>query len=175
MEITYPRPEVTRSKPAIRRVVQVVVLGLVLLLLASILVPVSAGGGGSPKTACLSNLKQLSMAASMYAQDFDRLPRFGTWIEDLNPYDKSTQILTCPVLKEQGKRFGYGLNGLLPQQGTDFEDWNDTPLFLETSWLAPNALVYSPISTTRHGGGGSAFFAMVTRSGGTRLTSKDCA
>ena len=45
---------------------------------------------------CRSNMKQLSLAAMMYAQDWDmHLPQ-GNWTEELLPYTQNPMIYRCP-------------------------------------------------------------------------------
>ncbi len=49
-------------------------------------------------TACLSNVKQIALAALMYASDHDgHLPNAWTWTEDLLPYVGSSNVLQCPL------------------------------------------------------------------------------
>ncbi|MGM0491371.1 MAG: hypothetical protein ACQER1_00385 [Armatimonadota bacterium] len=64
-------------------------------------------------SACLSNMKQLCLAALMYAQDWgEHLVQpgrvRGEWPEELYPYLKSRAIFTCPSRPEQP--VGYAFN-----------------------------------------------------------------
>ncbi len=59
---------------------------------------------------CLSNLKQLSLAALMFAQDHDdSLPEARTWCDDLEAYTRAERIWSCPAT-ETG---GYAINPLV--------------------------------------------------------------
>ena len=85
----------------------------IIAILASILFPVFARAREKARqTSCLSNQKQLAMACSMYAQDYDEeivnedydysangttneAGVDGTWRSALLPYVKNTQIFIC--------------------------------------------------------------------------------
>lgn len=84
-----------------------VVIGIIAVL-AAILFPVfGAVRRAAHKTGCISNLRQLVQAQKMYSDDNDRtlVPARSwagsnsslgnTWCVILQPYMKSTQILTC--------------------------------------------------------------------------------
>ncbi len=52
------------------------------------------------QAACLSNLKQLALAALMYAQDHgEKLPP-AAWVGELEPYHQNAAILRCPARPE---------------------------------------------------------------------------
>lgn len=56
------------------------------------------GGEGS----CISNVKQLGLAFSMYVQDYDEhYPLPQSWNEGIYPYTKNTAILRCPFAPEE--------------------------------------------------------------------------
>ncbi len=96
--------------------IELLVVIAIIAILAAILFPVFARAREKARqTSCLSNLKQIGLAAQMYAQDYDeRLSRSATvcWgnpiLEKvpfyvlLNPYTKNWKIWTCPS--------GYGPN-----------------------------------------------------------------
>ena len=59
--------------------------------------------------ACLSNLKQLTLAALMFAQDHDQtLPSAEKWTDEIMPYIKNEALLRCPAAPEL--ECGYALN-----------------------------------------------------------------
>jgi prepilin-type N-terminal cleavage/methylation domain-containing protein/prepilin-type processing-associated H-X9-DG protein len=110
--------------------IELLVVIAIIAILASILFPVFARAReNARRSSCMNNLKQLSLAALQYAQDYDeRFMRvyMGTgstdpnkvwWINapgqktTLDPYIKGTQIYACP---SQGPRRGtvpgYGLS-----------------------------------------------------------------
>jgi prepilin-type N-terminal cleavage/methylation domain-containing protein/prepilin-type processing-associated H-X9-DG protein len=80
-----------------------VVLGIVTLL-AAILFPVFNSVRTSARTAtCASNLRQISVAISLYVQDnTQRYPlirqQMGcSWVDTVYPYTKSTEVFKCPA------------------------------------------------------------------------------
>jgi prepilin-type processing-associated H-X9-DG protein len=77
------------------------------------LLPVFTQERGSHATPCLSNLKQLSLCAAMYAQDYDeKLPSAAAWNEQTMPYTNSASIYRCPREKVQSVP-SYGMNRYL--------------------------------------------------------------
>ncbi len=90
--------------------IELLVVIAIIAILAAILFPVFAKAREKARqTSCLSNLKQLSLALQMYAQDYDetlcRYYRYmymnGTrylwwWGDVLQPYISNYQILECP-------------------------------------------------------------------------------
>jgi prepilin-type processing-associated H-X9-DG protein len=59
---------------------------------------------------CTSNMKQLCLAALMYAQDWDETLPNENWPKDLEPYIGNTTLFRCPAAPE---RIGYALNAAL--------------------------------------------------------------
>ncbi len=97
--------------------IELLVVIAIIAILAAILFPVFAQAREKARqAACLSNIKQFSLALAMYTQDYDEVvpalfygptartayipglpPRvFYTWTEFLQPYMKSQQVLRCP-------------------------------------------------------------------------------
>ena len=61
------------------------------------------------QASCLSNLKQLALAALMYAQDHDEVfPRADNWCDAISPYMKNDEIFKCPSDPEHD--YGYAFN-----------------------------------------------------------------
>ncbi len=114
--------------------IELLVVIAITAILAAILFPVfSRARAQARQTACLSNVRQLSLAIQMYTQDYDemlipsahRLPGGGTppgtliWPAYLAPYVKNTDVFTCPDAKsashyaqvwEERGRLSIGLN-----------------------------------------------------------------
>lgn len=86
--------------------IELLVVIAIIAILAAILFPVFARARENARRgSCLSNEKQLALAAMQYTQDYDeRLFGFYTgpassqvtWMNRLQPYMKSTQIFVCP-------------------------------------------------------------------------------
>jgi len=79
------------------------------LFLAAVLFPVFVRAREAAKTAtCLSNVKQLSLAVIMYAQDHDdKLPPADTWCDSLRPYVKDARIFVCPNARQLKSGYAY--------------------------------------------------------------------
>lgn len=98
--------------------IELLVVIAIIAILASILFPVfSRAREKARQTACLSNIKQLGLGATMYASDYD--DQMPTNVHDINgsgsqdsgdmtwrtmvlPYVKNTQIFLCPTDKNPG-------------------------------------------------------------------------
>ena len=113
----------------------------IIAILAAILFPVFARAREKARqTACLNNVKQITLAILMYAQDYDEtlpwaynvpdpLPRSGL-IRLINPYVQSSQVHDCPSsnLKSNlndylgNRSYGYHVNlftsGVTPARRT---------------------------------------------------------
>jgi prepilin-type N-terminal cleavage/methylation domain-containing protein len=78
-----------------------VVVG-VLALLAAFLLPVfSSAQKKGRETVCLSHLRQLGQAMSLYRQDYGSYPRFyGDLTKALTPYIKDRRLFFCPASQE---------------------------------------------------------------------------
>ncbi len=92
--------------------IELLVVIAIIAILAAILFPVFAQAREKARqTACLSNLKQLGTALTMYTQDYDETlvqqyyspaPSVsygeiaGSWDQVLIPYVKNENVLTCP-------------------------------------------------------------------------------
>ena len=97
--------------PVMRRgftLIELLVVIAIIAILASILFPVFARAREKARqTSCLSNLKQLSLAALMYTQDYDEMmfpswegpaayPGSYQWPQLLYPYTRNWQLFICP-------------------------------------------------------------------------------
>ena len=97
-----------RSKARGFTLIELLVVIAIIAILAAILFPVFARAREKARqTSCLANVKQITLGALMYVQDYDeRCPMHVTatnasptwvyWPEVLQPYLKNAQILVCP-------------------------------------------------------------------------------
>ena len=115
--------------------IELLVVIAIIAILAAILFPVFARAREKARqSSCLSNLKQIGLAAVMYAQDYDERFVFGftyyydsggtewlAWFPNLlEPYIKNQQIFVCPSHKQSYSfeqpwgtmYYSYGYNGL---------------------------------------------------------------
>lgn len=85
--------------------IELLVVIAIIAILAAILFPVFARAREKARMmACLSNVKQLALGVMQYAQDYDeRIPvagyavqNRGSWMYQIYPYVKSTQVYNCP-------------------------------------------------------------------------------
>jgi prepilin-type processing-associated H-X9-DG protein len=111
-------------------------------------------GEAERKATCLSNLKQLALAALMFAQDHNEtLPNANTWADDLQPYCSSSDLLRCP---SDTHEFSYAMNSQLSGKKLgDIADPTKTVIFFESSAGVNNASdpMTSVCKPPRHGNG----------------------
>lgn len=117
-------------------------LGLVVVCVAW---PPFTGRHGSPKTSCLSSLKQLGTAMRIYAAANDeRLAGAPEWNETLFPYLKTDAHFHCPtVLADEGpKSFGYAMSADVSHAKLarfTAAELATHPLFFDSKDLSPSA------------------------------------
>ena len=102
--------------------IELLVVIAIIAILAAILFPVfSRAREKARATACMSNMKQVALAAQMYTQDYDECFPMSiytngtavyTFYHALMPYMKNNQILVCP--SDQNRITVAGLQGILP-------------------------------------------------------------
>ena len=85
--------------------IEMLVVVVIIAILAAILFPVFSQAREAARPAnCTSNLRQMSLALSMYVQDYEAYPmasyRIGTeeyrWHAVIQPYVKNTLLFVCP-------------------------------------------------------------------------------
>jgi prepilin-type N-terminal cleavage/methylation domain-containing protein/prepilin-type processing-associated H-X9-DG protein len=92
------------SKKKAFTLIELLVVIAIISILAAILFPVFARAReNARKAVCMSNLKQIGLAAMMYVQDYDETypmaynyPNGGFWFQLFAPYIKNTQVFVCP-------------------------------------------------------------------------------
>jgi prepilin-type N-terminal cleavage/methylation domain-containing protein/prepilin-type processing-associated H-X9-DG protein len=93
--------------------IELLVVIAIIAILAAILFPVFARAReNARKASCMSNLKQIGLAVTMYVQDYDETypianmypaPQPATdWYNVLDPYAKSKQVFICPDVGRSG-------------------------------------------------------------------------
>lgn len=126
---------------------------------ASIILPILASSNhASPRTWCISNLKQLGTSTQIYVADFDdRFPP-RKWVDELFPYFKNRTLLTCVGIASLEKKWGYAMHSeIMGKKATTWKEPNKVVVFFETDALAPDIVAnLAARSLTRHGTGANA-------------------
>ena len=111
--------------------------------------------------ACLSNLRQLALAALMFAQDHGQtLPSAEAWTDEVMPYLKNEAILICPSAPEL--ECGYALNRDVAGKALgDLANPAEQVLFFESNLGKRNATddLRQAAAPGRHNGGNHYAFA----------------
>ena len=108
--------------------IELLVVIAIIAILAAILFPVFARARENARKAnCLSNLKQIGMGITMYAQDYDEILPYNYsyhspttqvyltwWADDIQPYVKNYKFLQCPSSGPHGA-YTYKREGLPAQ------------------------------------------------------------
>lgn len=112
-------------------------------------------------SSCLSNLKQLGLAAMMYAQDHDEtLPDADEWMDQIEPYHKNEELLKCPAAPDL--EYGYAMNANLSGlKLAEVKSPADTVLLFDSTLGTRNAKCtgVSIPDPARHQGGNNFVFA----------------
>ena len=108
--------------------IELLVVIAIIALLAAILFPVFAKAQAKAKeTQCMSNVRNLTLAMTMFAQDNqNKFPIItnpaavggnidfsGTWASQIASYAGNQKIFTCPIDTNGAGYVSYGFNGLL--------------------------------------------------------------
>jgi prepilin-type N-terminal cleavage/methylation domain-containing protein/prepilin-type processing-associated H-X9-DG protein len=125
--------------------IELLVVIAIIAILAAILFPVFAKAREAARqSSCLSNIKQMTTAWTMYAQDYDEstIP-YSTnggstgvafvWEAIAQPYIKNTQVFRCPSLQAV---HGYAYNFILGGNGRSMASFPipaQTPVFADAN------------------------------------------
>jgi prepilin-type N-terminal cleavage/methylation domain-containing protein/prepilin-type processing-associated H-X9-DG protein len=120
-----------------------VVVAIISLLAAMLLPTLSSAKGKARRIECLSGLRQLNLALTMYADDFEeqfppRAEREFSWIYKLEPYYTVPKVLRCPIDRlSEPYDYSYLING--------FNDWFEANLApaeyeLFKAWIWPKGM-----------------------------------
>jgi prepilin-type N-terminal cleavage/methylation domain-containing protein/prepilin-type processing-associated H-X9-DG protein len=107
--------------------IELLVVIAVIAVLAAILFPVFAQAReAARKTACLSNLRQMSSGVALYVQDYEAYPLYSSgadrWHSLLQPYIRNTGIFICQSSafpRYHIRNMGYGYNHLYLARSLD--------------------------------------------------------
>jgi prepilin-type processing-associated H-X9-DG protein len=98
--------------------IELLVVIAIIAILSAILFPVFASAREKARqTMCLSNLRQIAVAATMYSEDDDETllryyysnmpPNQGYWGNRIDPYVKSEQVFACPDDETDPSKIAY--------------------------------------------------------------------
>lgn len=138
--------------------IELLIVIVVIVVLVAILLPVFAQAReNGRRVTCLSNLRQIGAAVSMYAQDYDgvfmpvvsRGQSTVFWFQSLQPYVKDTKIFECPEDDTRSladyNRSSYGYNAHLG--GVAFPLFGSPELSSSDNDLKSMAQVVRPSAT----------------------------
>jgi len=116
------------ARPGFTLVELLVVIAIIGILMALMMPSIARAKAKANQISCLNNMRQLTLAATMYANDHDeefppRRVLTNAWPFKLKPYYVNWQVLTCP-----SDRFGIvGLvaNDLNPNRSFIINGFND--------------------------------------------------
>jgi prepilin-type N-terminal cleavage/methylation domain-containing protein/prepilin-type processing-associated H-X9-DG protein len=123
-----------------------VVIGVIGILASMLLPALARAKGKANSTKCLNNIRQVGLAATLYAGDHDdefprRMRKTETWVFKLEPYYKDRAVLKCPSDTFTEWR-SYIMNGFNDywQKNLPEKDYN-----LVMSWQYPHGMRQSAI------------------------------
>jgi prepilin-type N-terminal cleavage/methylation domain-containing protein len=95
--------------------IELLVVVAIIAVLAAILFPVFGKAKAKARqTTCVSNMRQLALAAEMYGQDNKSWPDAATWVGDLAEYaNGNAKLFNCPADENGDGYVSYSYNGLL--------------------------------------------------------------
>ena len=115
--------------------IELLVVIAIIAILAAILFPVFARAREKARqTSCLSNVKQITLSALMYAQDYDETLPFGHsygfwWYQVLQPYANNEQIFYCPSARTYYPGYGWNYIGCGYQPGSVWSPPRTGPIY----------------------------------------------
>jgi prepilin-type N-terminal cleavage/methylation domain-containing protein/prepilin-type processing-associated H-X9-DG protein len=137
----------TQSKQTVKQgftLIELLVVIAIIAILAAILFPVFARAReNARRSSCASNLKQISLGALQYSQDYDEkvLPTqtavggtiYFAWVDIIDPYLKSRQVLRCPSGISNMTSYSYnGSFGVAARASSSVELAAQVPTFVDS-------------------------------------------
>jgi prepilin-type N-terminal cleavage/methylation domain-containing protein/prepilin-type processing-associated H-X9-DG protein len=125
-----------RTRKRAFTLIELLVVIAIIAILAAILFPVFAQAREKARmTSCLSNMKQIGLALTMYTQDYDEtFPyiRFKAdttyvWRNAIRPYLKSQNVLACPSNPFSHPIASHPSTNNPPKLGDNAEGWQSDP------------------------------------------------
>lgn len=138
------------------------------LLAGAVLFPVLAKPRPQLTVRCVANLKQIALAAHMYAEDNDgRLPDAARWPRQLLPYVSSRELYRCEK-DRSGAAVSYAMDSAYSKRRTDeYTRAAERVLFVDADdagrWPDTMAAVTAPTSTVMSSGSGASRSSMGIR------------
>jgi prepilin-type N-terminal cleavage/methylation domain-containing protein/prepilin-type processing-associated H-X9-DG protein len=150
----------TRLTPGARTrraftLIELLVVIAIIAILAAILFPVFAQAREKARgSSCLSNLKQLGLAITMYVQDNDGYPMMSSpptavprtrWPDYIYPYVKNEQIFRCPSapLEIFGKQWAHNPDVKYGGYGYNFQYFGNSRF----PWTASESMIQASAET----------------------------
>src|SRR5215831_8501381 len=118
----------TRSRSGFTLVELLVVMAIIAILMALMMPSISRAKAKANAISCLSNMRQLILAATMYANEHDdefpaRRSPTNAWPHKLKPYFVNWQVIACP--SDRFGLVGYAANDLNPNRSYLINGFND--------------------------------------------------
>jgi len=135
-------------------------MGAAVATVAGVALPAVAKARENARQAsCLSNLKQLSMALNMYANDWGgKLPPASRWVAALKPYIKSEAVFRCPS-DRSGHPVNYAMNSRLSGRKLgDIVNPAAAIVLFDSSSESPNPADAGASLAKRHNGGANVAY-----------------